>query len=149
GARLPSRRPPRLRAGGRGRARAPPTGFPAALPPHRPPSDGLLPAGPARGSPRMPAATGQDRRASACRRGNADLSPHYSRTTPAAARIFSAECVVSTPRRCALASPSSRFLASTKNLRRGQGLPSFTTAFVSWIPCLSITLQCFGLGVRE
>jgi len=29
-------------------------------------------------------------------------------------------CIVIAPRRCALASPSSRFLASTKNLCRGQ-----------------------------
>jgi hypothetical protein len=31
-------------------------------------------------------------------------------------------CVVIAPRRCALASPSSRFLASTKNLCRGQAV---------------------------
>jgi hypothetical protein len=51
---------------------------------------------------------------------------------------------VSAPLRCALASPSSRFLVSTKNLSRGQDVLDLSDlAFVTILYC-AIGCSCFG-----
>jgi hypothetical protein len=51
---------------------------------------------------------------------------------------------VSAPLRCALASPSSPFLVSTKNLSRGQAARSSFIALVSQLPFLAGGYPCFG-----